>query len=118
MVPHYAVVLSLHHHPDIFRYVLKGLPITSLCNIFAAFAFFEDGEVGTTRGCCLQVHPATVHRSSDTAPHLGFAAVLSDQLLQIGGASGALLGASQKYRLQLAVLSVFCGSAKAVFPIF
>ena len=49
MVPHYAVVLSLHHHPDIFRYVLKGLPITGLCNIFAAFAFFEDGEVGTQR---------------------------------------------------------------------
>src|SRR5687768_9126125 len=99
MVPHYPVVLSLHHHPELFRYVLKGLPITSLCNIFTAFAFSEDGEVGTTRGCCLQVHPTAVDCPSDTAPHIGFAAVLSDQLLQIGRASGAVLGASQEHRL-------------------
>jgi len=39
-------------------------------------------------------------------------------LLQIGRACGAVLGASQKHRLQLGVFGVLCCGAKAFFAIF
>ena len=84
VVPHHAVVLSLHHHPDsVWQLSLEGLAIAILSKVFASFALLEDRDIGTTRDACLQMDPTAMHRAGDAAAFLRFAAKLRDQLLQV-----------------------------------
>src|SRR6185503_19863994 len=115
---HGAFVLPLHQRAHVGRQaVLQGLLVDRLGVILAALALFQDGAVVVLGDGGAQVHPGPVDLAGRRTARVGLAAVLGHALLQLAGGAAALVGIALQQALQLRVLRVLSGQAKALLAV-